>query len=819
MSACDTPRSNWVIHDASPALSSSARRRSMASSESGGDVAFAAREREQAVADAGEEILDTLQAVGVRRGRRVGPHERELEQRQQAHLLASAVVARDAVEAASRELAVERQQAVEALRRVGVDRVGAVAQPRAVFGDLALRRFQVPLGSFRVAQHLAQPSAVDVGVGEVGVEVDGRGVVRDGLLQFAQLGVNPRPVVVNQHVVGRVERHAVVILQRAVVVADLRAQHGAVEVGQRVGRIEPDHLVEVGEGLHRTVGRVIDQRAVEVGEQVVRIAPDGLVEVRLGLFVLLLLQMEPAPAVVAVGVFAVGADRQVEVVVGARGVFEVEVAQAPADVGVGHLGLLPDEHVEVVDRLAELLIEQPRDAAAVVGARQVGPQLDRLAEILQGVVVVPQPRARDGAVGVGLRIDRVEADRRGEVGLGAQQVVEVVFGDAAQEIAFVGLFVEAQQRVERAYGLLVVVVHHARPPDPEEILSVVLCLRPDTAQQRPRKEDSDDEFPQFFAHAASQTCFSVRLLFQLVTEAPQLAVVVAPVLADLDEELQEHFLLEELLHVLARGLPDTLELFALVADQDAFLRLARDVDRRRDAVDRRFLAVAFDFDLAAVGYLLVVEAQDLFADDFRGEEPQRLVRERVFGVEGRAFGQQVENRPEHALDVEALPGRYRHDPRRGNLRLPFPDQRVERRRRREVDLVDDHDRRDAAAVDAVDDPGRAFALLDGVGDVEYHVGVGQRARDELHHRLLQFVRGFEDARRVGIDDLEVVARDDAHDAVARGLRLGGDDREPFADEGVHQRRFPDVGVADDIYEAGFVHGAVRDMIRTKVAIK
>ena len=44
---------------------------------------------------------------------------------------------------------------------------------------------------------------------------------------------------------------------------------------------------------------------------------------------------------------------------------------------------------------------------------------------------------------------------------GAQQVVEVVFGDAAQEIAFEGILVEPQQGVERPDGLLVVVVHHA----------------------------------------------------------------------------------------------------------------------------------------------------------------------------------------------------------------------------------------------------------------------------------------------------------------------------------------------------------------------
>ena len=107
--------------------------------------------------------------IGFGCGNRVGAHERELEQRQQAHLLVSAVVARDAVEAASGELAVERQQAVETLRGVGVDRIGAVVQARTVFGDFPLGDRAVLFGALRVAEQFAQPAAVDVGVGEVGV--------------------------------------------------------------------------------------------------------------------------------------------------------------------------------------------------------------------------------------------------------------------------------------------------------------------------------------------------------------------------------------------------------------------------------------------------------------------------------------------------------------------------------------------------------------------------------------------------------------------------------------------------------------------------
>ena len=105
-----------------------------------------------------------------------------------------------------------------------------------------------------------------------------------------------------------------------------------------------------------------------------------------------------------------------------------------------------------------------------------------------------------------------------------------------------------------------------------------------------------------------------------------MAFVVAPVVVHLDEQLQENLLAEELLHVLARGLPDPFEFLALMPDQNAFLRVAGDVDRCGDAVDRRLLLIAFDLDFAAVGDLLVVEPEDFLADDFRGEESQRLVR-------------------------------------------------------------------------------------------------------------------------------------------------------------------------------------------------
>mgnify|MGYP001103133954 FL=1 len=125
--------------------------------------------------------------------------------------------------------------------------------------------------------------------------------------------------------------------------------------------------------------------------------------------------------------------------------------------------------------------------------------------------------------------------------------------------------------------------------------------------------------------------------------------------------------------------------------------------------------------------------------------------------------------------------------------------------RREVDLVDYREGGNIALADLFEDVVRTVALFHRVGDVEDYVRIVHGAGDEFHHRLLEFVAGFQNARRIREDDLEIFAADHSQNAVARGLGFGGDDREAFAYECVHQRRFADVGISDDIDETGLVH--------------
>ena len=309
-------------------------------------------------------------------------------------------------------------------------------------------------------------------------------------------------------------------------------------------------------------------------EQVVRIAADGHIEIGLRFLVALLLHLQFAAPVVTRRVFAVGADRRVEIGVGLRRILEIEVADAAVEIGVRNLVLLPDELVEIVDRLAELLVQQAGDAPAVIGVGQVGAQLDRFGEIGECVVVVAQPRTGDGAIGESGGEDRILFDGGGEIGLGAQQVVEVVFGDAAQKVTFVGVVVETQQNVERADGILEIVVDHERAADVVEVVPVVLRAAAQTDRQRDRQQHSCNSFShRKFLHFLNVNALLGGLLplLGIVAESPQLSLVVAPVVADFDEKLQEDLLLEKFLHLFTGLLADLFELFALVSDQDAFL--------------------------------------------------------------------------------------------------------------------------------------------------------------------------------------------------------------------------------------------------------
>src|SRR5437660_115190 len=73
------------------------------------------------------------------------------------------------------------------------------------------------------------------------------------------------------------------------------------------------------------------------------------------------------------------------------------------------------------------------------------------------------------------------------------------------------------------------------------------------------------------------------------------------------------------------------------------------------------------------------------------------------------------------------------------------------------------------------------------------------------HRFVQAVLRLEQAGRVGEDELRVPTREQADHGETGGLRLGRDDRQVFADQGVQEGRLADVGAAGEDHRPALRH--------------
>ena len=80
------------------------------------------------------------------------------------------------------------------------------------------------------------------------------------------------------------------------------------------------------------------------------------------------------------------------------------------------------------------------------------------------------------------------------------------------------------------------------------------------------------------------------------------------------------------------------------------------------------------------------------------------------------------------------------------------------------------------------------------------IDVAQHLLHEVVQALTEQRARLVDSRGVHDDELPLRAVDDAADSATRRLRLLARDRDLLADEGVRERRFPDVGAADEGHE-------------------
>ena len=267
-------------------------------------------------------------------------------------------------------------------------------------------------------------------------------------------------------------------------------------------------------------------------------------------------------------------------------------------------------------------------------------------------------------------------------------------------------------------------------------------------------------------------------------------------------EGEEAFFSREFLDVAAGFGAEFFYRFALMADEDGLLALALDIDDARDVVDTVALLVARNGHFAAVGYLFLVVEEYLFADDLADKEAHRLACELAVRIVGRMLGEHSKYGVKDARQVESFGGGAGNDHRAGYQLLPVVDFLLHEFLVRKVYLVDYKQYRHLR-LDYLLLKGLVFQRLAELGHDKEEVGVLEGCADEAHHLLVELVGRIDDTWGIGVDDLEVIACNDAHYSLAGCLRFGGDDAEFLAHKGIHQGRLPDIRVADDVDKTTF----------------
>ena len=179
---------------------------------------------------------------------------------------------------------------------------------------------------------------------------------------------------------------------------------------------------------------------------------------------------------------------------------------------------------------------------------------------------------------------------------------------------------------------------------------------------------------------------------------------------------------------------------------------------------------------------------DRFADQFRDEEALGLVGELIDREQGGSLAQFVDHGFEQHFDALAVAcGDRDHRLELDAIAEPRHE-RKELRFRDFVDLVEGEDDGLARLPQKVGDGTIVRAIpLGAVDHPDHRVGLADRRMRDAHHPCVHRVKRFDEARRVDEGDLSVRAIDVAEDAVARGLRLVGGDRDLLAHEAIQKR--------------------------------
>jgi len=298
--------------------------------------------------------------------------------------------------------------------------------------------------------------------------------------------------------------------------------------------------------------------------------------------------------------------------------------------------------------------------------------------------------------------------------------------------------------------------------------------------------------------------------------------ILAPIGRDFHEEAEKYFCAEKFFQFFARFGADFLEHFSFAADQDFLLGIALDVQGHFDAKKLgRFLPFVHGNGEGVRNF--VVGARDgFFADDFGGKETFGLVGDLIFGKVRDSFGQKLQDFAEEVFAARTRESGNRDDSGKFVGLRECVDQREEFGFGEFVDLVERQDGFAAEALGFFDEEAvRVRVHHGGVREEKKDVDAFESGGDFAHHLLVQDGIGFVQAGRIYEDDLAFGAVDDALNAVAGGLRLGGDDGNFLADETVEERGLSGVGAANDGDKAGalrcglfpcFRHANIVDLI-------
>src|SRR5258708_32466928 len=151
------------------------------------------------------------------------------------------------------------------------------------------------------------------------------------------------------------------------------------------------------------------------------------------------------------------------------------------------------------------------------------------------------------------------------------------------------------------------------------------------------------------------------LVRSTIAHASQRRFVVGPPAADLDPDLKINLAAEERLHILTSGGGDLFQLAPARSDDDRLVSLSFHNDSGVNPAHATPLLEFLDFYAGAVGKLLPQKAEQLFANQLRGEKPLAAVGQLVHGMDRRLLREVARNpAPQLVASLDAA-GADRHD--------------------------------------------------------------------------------------------------------------------------------------------------------------